>query len=139
MKCVTLFAVFILAATSVQGQPAEAVATTPDNVEWAEIAPGISLGTVYGDWSSEAHGKYVRIDPGVETPMHTHPLPYHGVVISGRITNPYAGEAAPAEMGPGHYWYVPGGEAHTTGCASEEPCLFYTHADGAWDLEVLEE
>lgn len=139
MKALPVFAALLMIAVAVQAQPAEAVVVAPENVEWTEIVPGISFGAVYGDWSTEAHGKYVRIDPGVETPPHTHTLPYSGVVISGRVTNPYSGEEAPAEMSSGKYWYVPGGEAHTTACVSDEPCLFYTHADGAWDLEVIEQ
>lgn len=56
----------------------------------------------------------------------------------GIVTNPYAGEEGEVEMGPGSYWYVPGGASHVTACVSEEPCLFYTYADGAWDIEVVE-
>lgn len=51
----------------------------------------------------------------------------------------HPGEDAPAEMGPGTYWHVPAGSVHKTGCVSEEPCLFYTHGDEKWDIQVLEE
>lgn len=40
--------------------------------------------------------------------------------------------------GEARYWYVPGGAPHVTACVSQEPCLFYTYADGAWDIEVVE-
>lgn len=34
---------------------------------------------------------------------------------------------------------MPAGSVHKTGCVSEEPCLFYTHGDEKWDIQVVEE
>ena len=39
-------------------------------------------------------------------------------------------------FGPGDSWFVPGGAAHANTCVSDEPCLFYTHADAAWDMAM---
>jgi quercetin dioxygenase-like cupin family protein len=89
-------------------------------------------------WASEPHGKWVRFQPDVISPLHTHTQPYHGVVIQGTVINPYAGEEEPRRMGPGTYWHVPAGAVHATGCVSEEPCLFYTHGDALWDIEIVE-
>jgi quercetin dioxygenase-like cupin family protein len=107
-------------------------------VEWAEIIPGVRFAVVYGEWDKEAHGKLISFDPGARTPLHVHSGGYHGVVVEGIVTNPYAGEKGEVEMGPGTYWYVPAGVPHVTACVSEEPCVFYTYADGAWDIEVVE-
>lgn len=119
--------------------PAGSAVSSPETLTWTEIVPGVSFGGVYGDWSAEAHGKLVRFAPGLESPVHTHTHAYHGVVISGIVTNPYPGEESPPRMGPGTYFHVPAGAPHTTGCVSEEPCLFYTHGDELWDLQVPEE
>ena len=108
------------------------------DVEWNEMFPGVDFGAVYGDFSQEAHAKMVQFAPGVVAPMHTHTHAYHGVVIHGTVINPYEGEDPPVEMGPGSYWYVPAGMPHKTGCVSEEPCLFYTHGDEKWDIELVE-
>lgn len=129
--------VFLAAPTF--GQTEDPVTTVPEGLEWTEIIPGIQFAAAHGDWSKEAHGKFIRFDAGIATPAHTHSGSYHGIVIAGTITNPYAGETDPAEMSPGAYWYVPAGAEHVTTCASEDPCLFYTHSEGPWDLSLVEE
>ena len=86
------------------------------NVEWTENLPGLSFGT-----AETAHGRFARFEPGLMTPWHTHSGAYHGVVIAGTLTNPFQGEEDPPEMGPGDYWFVPGGANHTTNCVSDEP------------------
>lgn len=133
-----LVLVAALATPGFAQAPAEAITLAPAGIEWAEIVPGASFGALYGDWSAEAHGKLARFDPGFVSPVHTHTHAYHGVVVSGTVSNPYPGEESPPEMGPGDYWFVPGGAAHVTSCLSAEPCLIYTHSDAAWDIEVVE-
>lgn len=135
----TLLAVTLLAAPASAQMPEGAALVHPDDVEWSEIAPGVDFGDVYGTFTEGAHGKIVRFEPGLVSPMHTHTHPYHGVVIQGIAVNPYDDEGEPVEMGPGTYWYVPGGAPHRTGCVSEEPCLLYTHGDTAWDIQMVEE
>ena len=125
-------------APSESAEP-EGAMLTPADLQWTEMFPGVSFAPVYGDWSVEGHGKFVRFESGVEAPVHTHTNAYHGVVISGRLTNPYPDEADAPEMGPGTYWLVPGGAAHGNACVSEEPCLFYTYGDAAWDIAIVEE
>lgn len=110
----------------------------PEDHEWTEIVPGIHFAAATGVWAEEAHGKFVRLEPGVATPLHTHTGAYHGVVVAGTVTNPFEGETNPPRMGPGSYWHVPGGAPHVTACVSEEPCLVYTHSDSAWDIAVVD-
>lgn len=128
----------LLAGPALAQMPDGAVLVDAEEVEWTEIIPGVDFGAVYGTFTEEEHGKLVKFAPGLVSPMHTHTNAYHGVVIQGTVTNPYEGEESPAEMGPGTYWYVPGGAAHKTGCVSEEPCLFYTYGDEGWDIQVIE-
>lgn len=129
---------FLLAGPATAQTPDGAILLEVDDVEWTEIIPGVDFGAVYGEFTEEGHAKLVRFEPGLVSPLHTHTNAYHGVVVQGTVTNPYEGEDSPVEMGPGTYWYVPGGAAHKTGCVSEEPCLFYTHADEGWDIQVVE-
>ncbi|HMB92188.1 MAG TPA: tetratricopeptide repeat protein [Rhodothermales bacterium] len=109
------------------------------DVEWTELIPGVAFAAVYGDWQADAHGKLVRFAPGAVAPLHTHTYPYRGVMLQGRLTNPYVGEDEPPEMGPSDAWFVPGGVPHSNTCVSEEPCLFYTYGDARWDIEVVEQ
>jgi len=59
---------------------------------------------------------------------------YYGIVISGTLTNPFAGEASPPQLEAGSAWSVPGDSDHVTACVSTEPCLFYFHAREAFDF-----
>lgn len=128
-----------LALPAAAQTPEGAVEVPMAEVEWTEIVPGVDFGAVYGDMMAEAHGKLVRFDPGMVSPTHTHTHAYRGVVIRGAVINPYGDDGDPVEMGPGDYWYVPGGAPHRTGCVSEEPCLFWTYGDAAWDIQIVEE
>jgi quercetin dioxygenase-like cupin family protein len=77
------------------------------------------------------------LDNGLASPTHTHTHDYYSIVISGTVTNPFEGEEDPPEMGPGDAWCVPGGAVHRIACVSEEPCLFHTHGDALWDLQLV--
>ena len=134
-----LVAALLIAAPLASGQDAAPVSMAHAELEWTEMIPGVSFAAAHGDWSSEAHGKFVRIDPGIMAPLHVHTHAYHGVMLSGTLTHPYAGEDNPPELGPGAYFYAPGGAAHVTGCISDEPCVFYTHGDDLWDIAVVED
>jgi hypothetical protein len=110
-----------------------------DDLVWAEVIPGVAFATAYGDWQAERHGKFVRFDPGTSVALHTHTSAFHGVIVSGRLTNQYEGEGSPQAMGSGAHWYVPGGVPHINTCVSEEACLFYTHFDDALDVTFVEQ
>ena len=113
---------------------AAARSVLPTEIEFEQIAPFVQMGAAWGDRSSASHGTFGRFPGGAASPAHTHSGAYHGIVISGLMTNPFEGESNPPKMGPGGYWYVPADVDHVTACVSEEPCLFYFHADGAFDF-----
>ncbi len=96
--------------------------------------PMIKMAPAYGDRSKGAHGTFGQFAPNFMAPWHTHSESYDGVVISGVMTNPFAGEENPPKMGPGSYWHVPGKSVHTTACISDTPCEFYFNSKGAFDF-----
>lgn len=108
-----------------------------EDLEWVEIIPGVEFAAVSGDWAEGAHAKFARFAPGMVAPLHTHTHAYHGVVVQGEFTNPYS-DGEGVVMGPGDYWYVPGGMAHGNECVSAEPCVFFTYSDALWDVEMVE-
>lgn len=112
---------------------------TRRDLEWTQMIPGVAFAPAYGDWQSGRHGKFVRFEPGASAPLHTHSSPYNGIVLEGRLSNPYAGKVEPAEMKAGTHWYVPAAAEHGNTCVSEQPCLLYTYGDAAWDIAVVEE
>ncbi len=105
---------------------------------YENINPMIKMATVYGDKSKGAHGTFGRFPPNFATPLHTHTGAYHGVVIKGVMTNPFAGEENPPTMEAGSYWYVPAGSPHRTTCVSQVPCEFYFYADQAFDFTPVQ-
>lgn len=119
-------------------QPEGAWIKPLEEITWQEIVPGVDFGSVYGDFSKEAHGKLARFAPGIASPPHAHTHAYWAVVIQGTVTNPFKGEEDPPEMGPGDSWHVPAGVEHITACVSEEPCLAYAHMNDLWDITVVE-
>lgn len=136
MRTALLLLPLLAAPVAAQDAPSH---TPYADAPWTEIAPGIAFAAVYGDWQAERHGKLIRFEAGASVPLHTHTHAYRGVVLQGRLTNPYADEHEPPVMGPGDTWRVPGGVPHRNACVSDEPCLFYTHGDAAWDLAVVED
>jgi len=118
--------------------PAKNVATPESEIVFNNINPAISMGGAYGDMSKGAHGTFGKFPANFITPFHIHSGAYHGVVISGTMTNPFKGEANPPELKAGSYWYVPAESEHATACVSDTPCMFYFHADSAFDFHPLE-
>ncbi len=108
-------------------------------VQFEEIAPFVQMGGARGDRSHSAHGTFGLFKAGAASPPHTHSGAYHAVVLSGTMTNPFGDEKNPPEMTRGSYWYVPGGVEHVTACISAEPCLFYFHAEEAFDFTPTEQ
>ncbi len=112
----------------------EARAIQPGQIEFEQIAPFVQMGAAWGNRQQGKHGTFGVFPGGASSPLHTHSGAYHGVVISGVMINPFEQEQSPIHMGPGGYWYVPANVEHVTACVSEEPCVFYFHADGAFDF-----
>ena len=100
----------------------------------------IQMGTAWGDRATGAHGTFGKFIGNFATPFHKHSEAYHGVVLSGTMTNPFKGidEDNPARMQVGSYWYVPANAVHATTCVSAEPCSFFFTADGSFDFIVAE-
>lgn len=108
------------------------------DLEWREVFPGVAFAPAYGDWESEAHGKFVRFAEGTAAPLHTHTGAYHAVMISGELVNIYE-DGARAEISPGDYFHMAAERPHGHECVSQSPCFFYTHSDALWDIALSDE
>jgi quercetin dioxygenase-like cupin family protein len=96
------------------------------------------MATVYGNKASGEHGTFGKFPRSFITPFLTHSGAYHGIVLKGVMTNPFAGETNPPKLQAGSYWFVPAGSKHATACVSEDPCEFYFHARSAFDFKPVE-
>ena len=131
--CGTAFAALGFPARGAD-RPQEGVVLRAEDVRFEEIAPFVQMGAAYGNRAEGAHGTFGLFPPGASSPPHTHSGTYHAVVLSGIMTNPFGEERNPPRMSAGSHWTVPGGVRHVTSCVSPQPCLFYFHADGAFDF-----
>ena len=103
-------------------------------LQYESMNPMIKMAPAWGDRTQGAHGTFGQFAANFVTPVHSHTAAYHGVVLAGVMTNPFAGEESPPRMDPGSYWFVPADAAHATACVSDTPCAFYFHSKDAFDF-----
>jgi len=116
-----------------------AVFKPANNVNYFKPMEGapIEFGMAYGNTFESDHGTFGKFPGQFETPVHTHSQSYHAVVIEGVMTNPMQGQTEfVSKMGPGSYWFVPAGQAHSTACVSSSPCQFYMHQQVPFDFAM---
>jgi len=121
-------------------QSALAVFKPANDIKYFKPMDGapIEFGMAYGNTFKSDHGTFGKFPGKFETPIHTHSQAYHAIVIQGVMTNPMQGQAGKArEMGPGSYWFVPAGKAHSTACVSDAPCNFYMHQQVPFDFAMV--
>ena len=137
-----LLGVFSLTACAAQADSGfdakKEVALPGWQLAYENINPMIKMAAAYGNRAEGAHGSFGQFPPNFTTPFHTHSAAYHGVVLKGVMTNPFAGEETPPKMSSGSYWYVPANANHATACVSDEPCEFYFYSAAAFDFHVSE-
>lgn len=108
------------------------------SVHFEQVADFVRMAPAWGDRSAGAHGTFGTMPCGASSPLHTHSGAYHAIVLGGTMTNPFGAEGDPPEMTEGSYWFVEAGAPHVTACVSQQPCLFYFHAEGAFDFAPAE-
>ena len=116
-------------------ETAEAVATdAPPDGDWKAVYPNMPSGPkmilLSGNPGQGAFSAMVKLPAGHGSELHTHPAAFHGVSVSGTVTNGRTAEDA-VELSPGSVWTQPADEAHYTGCAGDTDCIFVGHMEGA--------
>lgn len=112
----------------------ESAVLQTENRDFFEAFGPVQFADAFGSRETGPHGTYGKFPGGFVTPDHTHSHGYQAVVLEGQMTNPFEGEENPPVMGPGSYWAVAAGEAHTTACVSEEACVFLMWGDQPFDF-----
>lgn len=88
----------------------------PNGPQWAVL---------WGDPATGPSAMLLKLVPG-PVPLHVHSSDYHLVVLSGSMKHwgeEETEEASPV-LGPGSYWFQPGGRIHGDACLSDE-CLVH--------------
>ena len=111
---------------------AEAAPAAAD--DWKVIYPdkpdGPKMKLLSGNPKEGAFSAMVKLPAGHSSELHTHPATFHGVTLTGTVTNGRTAEDA-VEIGPGSVWTQPGDEAHFTGCTADADCIFVGSMEGA--------
>lgn len=108
-------------------EEAKFVPSNPDNPNGTQIA------VLKGDPATGPSTMLMRFKKG-GSPPHIHSSDYQLVVVEGTMTHRSAEqkEADAKPLGPGSYWFQPGGEAHADACLVDE-CLMYIVWSGKRD------
>jgi len=112
---------------------------TAADMKWAVVpnVKGVQQAVAWGNPQKGPYGAFHKFASGTEVPLHTHTASLRSVIISGTLVITLEGQS-PKELGPGSYFFEPGGVKHTTACKAGAECLFYTHATGAFDVVPAE-
>lgn len=137
----------VAAATLCVAEPGSCVDTQSpvrvpgDQIAWQALVPaqpdGPAIAILEGDPDRSASSMLLRI-PRMAGRLHRHTAGYRLVVLEGRMRHWSAGEREGQTpiLGPGSYWFQPGGEAHADSCLSES-CVVFVRWDGARDVELV--
>ena len=112
------------------------------DLKWTDLdptgAPGVKIADVWGDHAKGAFGAFVKFPAGFTTPLHTHTNAFKIVIVSGTFVQVPDGKPE-FRLGPGSYMWQPGGNyRHTTACDKASDCVFFTQANGKFDLKPVE-
>jgi quercetin dioxygenase-like cupin family protein len=83
---------------------------------WMPLGPGVSARPLH--FRGEERTLQLRVEPGVQIPLHRHDGHVHALGLSGRRR---LGDGSIA--GPGDYVFEPAGNVDSWGCEGDEPCI----------------
>ena len=111
------------------------------DMKWTDLdpagAPGVKIADAWGDHTKGAFGAFVKFPAGFATPLHTHTNAFKIVIVSGTFVQVPEGKPE-LRLGPGSYMMQPGGNyRHTTSCDKASDCVFFTQANGKFDLKPV--
>ena len=141
MKHILLTALISLAGFAGLAQAADPIANTVLKAEdrsFFVAADPIQFAIATGDLQAGPQGTFGKFPANFETPWHVHSHAYQAIVIAGKMTNPFDGEAHSPVMTAGSFWSVAAGAKHQTACVSDTPCEFFMFAAEGFDFEVVE-
>jgi quercetin dioxygenase-like cupin family protein len=120
-------------APAAEAAPASS-STAAADVKWTVVYPdqpdGPQMVLLSGNPKEGAFSFIVKLPAGHASGLHSHPAAFHGVTVSGTVTNGLTAEDA-KDIAAGSMWSQAADEAHYTGCTAEADCYFVGHMEGA--------
>jgi quercetin dioxygenase-like cupin family protein len=115
---------------------------TPAGPTWTLVDPdqtdGPQMMLLSGDPKATAFTAMIKLPAGYASALHSHDVAFHGIAISGTVTNGRTAEDA-VEIKAGGIWTQPANEAHFTGCTGDIDCVFIASMEGALNPKEMDE
>lgn len=135
-------ALITASCSTVPNEPkqAEMVVVPFEDAAFFPVSPrlpnGPRIAIVWGDPRTGPSAVLLEMKKGA-VPLHVHTADYHLVVIEGITKHWREGqsEATARPLGPGSYWFQPGGQAHADACLSEK-CVMQIVWSGPRDARL---
>jgi Domain of unknown function (DUF4437) len=134
------FLITIFASTAIAKMQPGFTGSGTSNIPFAALSfqplagiDGPKRAIAFGDPNKGAHGFYLRLPPGWESPNHYHSANYHAVLIDGEIVNNYSGQTEEVRIDKGGYFSTVSNVNHVTKCLSKIECTLYVQMDAAFD------
>lgn len=119
--------------------PAPSRAFDDPALEWGAcpgfMPEGCAITVVHGDPAGDDADVFFRVPANAEIPLHWHSAAERMVLVAGRLTVRYDGQA-PATLAPGTYAYGPARLAHSATCEGAQPCVLFIAFDGPVDAHA---
>jgi mannose-6-phosphate isomerase-like protein (cupin superfamily) len=129
--------------TSPSPRPARTMVAVPyQDAKFVPVSPRLAEGprmaVLWGDPSSGPSAVLLEMQRG-SVPFHVHTADYHLVVLEGTMKHWLEGqdEASAPLLGPGSYWFQPGGQPHADGCLSDR-CVMHIVWSGPRDARLAD-
>lgn len=132
-----LLGVLVAGGSIVTAQAAKDVMVVDSaTAQYKEVVPGVSKAALWGDPVKGPYGAFTQFKPGVNNALHIHTNDLRMLVLKGAYV--FKPENGPQKrIGPGQYFFIPGGTRHVSGGDEKEGALFYEESLGAFDLNIV--
>lgn len=124
------------------GEPPAPTVTAFEDARFAPLDParpdGPQIAVLWGDPARGPSTMLMKFGR-LQGRLHVHTADYHLVLLEGTMRHWQRGEdeADAKPLGPGSYWFQPGGQAHADSCLSET-CVMFIQWAGARDARLAE-
>jgi quercetin dioxygenase-like cupin family protein len=124
-----------------QPERALAISASSPELSWGACPPifpsGCEIAVLHGDPAAPNADVYLRVPADYEFPPHSHTSAERMILVSGKLTVAYQGQAA-ATLSAGDYAFGPAKAPHKAICVSDTPCTLFIAFELAVDAEPFE-
>ncbi|MGE0621989.1 MAG: cupin domain-containing protein [Pseudomonadales bacterium] len=141
MLAMMVSAVIAFAETPTRSDTALAIRAGEPSLTWGPCPAFFSstcrIAVLHGDPGQPNADVFFRVAPGDELPHHWHSSAERMVLVAGRLSVQYDGQAA-VVLEPGMYAYGPPKLPHVGRCESDDACVLFIAFEGPVDAFLKE-